>query len=689
MYHLMAFWQFQESIFHGVPTVLAPETPLTAEILNNIHTVAKPTVTSFPPSMLEDLSRTPEGINAVSQFQTLMFGGAPLSPDVGQRISQVTRLCTIYGTSEIGVPPIVRPQEREDWNYLEFHPEYGIVFEPVDNDHYEAVIRRRPGNLAAVFYSFPELEEYRTQDLFTKHPTRDDLWLYHGRHDDVIVLNNGEKFNPILIEKSIEEHPAVYRALVIGQGRFQSLLLVQPNWARWHYNSNEGLIEEIWPAVEQGNCLVASHGRVMRTHIVICSKDIPFQTTPKGNIKRKQVEKDYASEIESTYSRATFDTDTSIGLSEGADYADIEKLVLDIVSELMPSSNVSPSTDLYATGLDSLQNLRLVRRLQAAVRPFGPEKEGQVTPGALYSAPTVAKISTFILGAIRNTGTNGINPDEHSEEDIGTSIQDLVQKYIENIPKESLVLPERPERRTVVLTGSTGYLGSYLLNTLVQDAAITHIYCLNRSADAFSKASQSFSEKALDFSASVQSKVTFWQASFGEAKFGLSGEQYNTLKATTDIVIHNAWKVDFNHKLRSFEDTHIRGMRQFVDFALGSHKLPHLIFISSQSTVGRWMYHHGPSIPELPLDNPDVAARTGYGLSKFTAERILHSVSERTGLPATIVRIGQIGGPLSGTGAWNLQDWVPTVIKTSKAMAEVPLSLSYIPIDWIPVVSNE
>jgi len=101
------------------------------------------------------------------------------------------------------------------------------------------------------------------------------------------------------------------------------------------------------------------------------------------------------------------------------------------------------------------------------------------------------------------------------------------------------------------------------------------------------------------------------------------------------------------------------------------------------------MYHHGPSIPELPLDNPDVAARTGYGLSKFTAERILHSVSERTGLPATIVRIGQIGGPLSGTGAWNLQDWVPTVIKTSKAMAEVPLSLSYIPIDWIPVVSNE
>ncbi|KIW17956.1 hypothetical protein PV08_05151 [Exophiala spinifera] len=683
MFHLMAYWQFQESIFHRVPVVLAPEVPLTADILNDIHLVAKPTLTSFPPSMLEDLSGTPEGIKAVSQFRTLMFGGAPLSTDVGQKISQVTGLCTIYGTSEIGVPPILKPQAREDWNYLEFHSEYGIEFEPTDGDHYEAVIRRRPGNLAAVFYSFPDVEEYRTQDLFTKHPSREGLWLYRGRNDDVIVLNNGEKFNPILVEKCIEEHSAVNRAVVIGQGRFQSLLLLQPEWGNWHYLSTEEFVEDVWPVVERANSLVANHGRVMKTHIVVGSRTTPFQTTPKGNIKRKNVEQDYFSEIESAYSRIKYDI--GVRLSERPDYDEVESMVFKAVSQLLTVSNVSASSDLYSTGLDSLQNLQLVRRLQSAVRPFGRDKESRITPAALYSVPTVAKISTYVLDIIENSGTNRVDPNDRDIKDIGTTIQDLVEKYIKDIPKRSLSLPDRLGRRTVLITGSTGYLGSYVLHHLIQDVTITHIYCLNRSGDAFSKACQSFVEKSLDFSRSAQAKVTFWQSSFGEKQLGLSDEQYDTLRGAVDVVIHNAWKVDFNHQLESFEDTHIRGIRNFVDFAIQSPKLPHLVFISSQSTVGRWADHHGPSIPEQPHANPDVAARTGYGLSKYTAERILHTVSERTGLPTTIIRIGQIGGPLAGTGAWSVQDWVPTVIRTSKTMRQVPLSLSYIPIDWIPV----
>ena len=65
------------------------------------------------------------------------------------------------------------------------------------------------------------------QDLFKPHPRDSKLWQFFGRVDDIVVLSNGHKFNPVTAEQFIQENPLVSGALITGQGRPQAALLLE------------------------------------------------------------------------------------------------------------------------------------------------------------------------------------------------------------------------------------------------------------------------------------------------------------------------------------------------------------------------------------------------------------------------------------------------------------------------------
>ncbi|KAJ9646719.1 hypothetical protein H2204_000411 [Knufia peltigerae] len=690
LFHLMGFYMFQESIFHGLPTVMGPDRPMTAELLIDIILTTSPTIAVLPPSLIEDMSRLLEGRKALSLLRTIISGGAPLSPIVAHRVAKLTRLCTAYGTSEICLAACMIPEDPQDYQYLEFHPSYGLSMDPVgEEDLYEAVVyRREDRKIHAVFHSFPDLKEYRTNDLFTKHPSREGLWLYHGRRDDVLVLSNGEKFNPINLEKHIEEHPLVNRALVVGQAKFQAAVLVEPDWDKYEELrlSETELIDQIWPVVEEGNQLVPSHGQIWKTFIKVSVKGTPFKTTPKGSIRRQAVVSDYADAIENLYAGA--EQVDGLSLPEGSSLEDIQQFLKETIAPLLPDLDLSATSDFFSSGLDSLRTLQLTRLLQGVVAKQFPSRKPLITVQKLYKTPTLEKLAQFLANLLDPLSQVDaeLNDDEQQETNWDEAVQTLVKSYSANLPTYIRSLPKYPEKHTVFLTGSTGYIGSFILNQLLQDSNhVEHVFCLNRSASAYETTKQSFQQRGLDFSSKVQSRVTFLQAQFGEDRFGLDTSQYSKLQSCVSLVIHNAWKVDFNHPLESFEDTHIQGTRRLINFVAETVFKPHIIFISSLSAVGRWDEQHGPSCPEVLMDNTDVVLKSGYGLSKYTAECILANAAEKSGLPITIIRVGQIGGPSRGPGFWNKKDWVPAIVLTSKAMSKVPDSLSYMPIDWVPV----
>ncbi|WP_223715478.1 SDR family oxidoreductase, partial [Streptococcus pneumoniae] len=57
-------------------------------------------------------------------------------------------------------------------------------------------------------------------------------------------------------------------------------------------------------------------------------------------------------------------------------------------------------------------------------------------------------------------------------------------RHIHNDKATSKITGNSTQGHTVLLTGSTGTLGTYLLDTLLQDPSVTHIYCLTRSHDS-------------------------------------------------------------------------------------------------------------------------------------------------------------------------------------------------------------
>ena len=85
-------------------------------------------------------------------------------------------------------------------------------------------------------------------------------------------------------------------------------------------------------------------------------------------------------------------------------------------------------------------------------------------------------------------------------------------------------------------------------------------------------------------------------------------------------VVHNAWRVDFNLSITSFE-RYIAGTRRLVDLCCLLPRPVKLLFTSSVAAALAWDGSRGP-VPEEVITDPGVAVGTGYGASKFASENV-------------------------------------------------------------------
>jgi thioester reductase-like protein len=208
---------------------------------------------------------------------------------------------------------------------------------------------------------------------------------------------------------------------------------------------------------------------------------------------------------------------------------------------------------------------------------------------------------------------------------------------------------------------------------------MSHIYCLNRGADGAQR--QSAGQKSRGLGQLDPSKITNLTANLAQPYLGLKLEDYNRLTEQITDVVHVAWKVDFNLALDSFLE-HIVGVQRLLEFCSNTRFGAHLFFVSSISAVGSL----AGNVAEKIYEEWRAPMPTGYGQSKLLAERMIDTISIRVGIPATICRVGQIAGPTSVAGMWPKQEWLPSLLATSKELGVLPESLgNNNGLDWIPV----
>jgi thioester reductase-like protein/aryl carrier-like protein len=569
--------------------------------------------------------------------------------------------------------------------------------EEVGEDQYEMVLYRDMSlkRFRQLCHTSPDHQIWTTKDVFKLHPTEPNLWQFQGRIDDIMVLTNGEKFNPVPTEKRVEGHPLVYGALMVGQGKEQPAAMAA-----------QDLIDAIWPLVQEANSRAPAYGRVSRSMILVSDAGKPFARAGKGTIVRKLSVAVFSKEIENLYSNKEYAVNDVPLLDPPYDQPAIQSFVKTAFKTYLPEAKLEDESDFFVLGLDSLQTLECVSRLKAGLRahPHGG-KSSWLSAKTIYANPTIKALSQEFDDRLNLEDgiSNGVR--EHDAER-SSRMSAIVDKHtratsnMKSVPKA----PSRDSGLTVVLTRSIGALGTHLLEALLNDHKVSRIYCMNRSADARDRHEKNFRDKGLGcaydlgdspvyFDASgilsckkTNKSVHFLKVDFGASEFGLERSLFDELKANVDIIIHNAWKVDFLHNLESFEPVHIRGVRNFIEWSMQSERKPHIAFVSLISSVGNWAveYPGRRPVPETPHENYKVASQLGYGESEHVSERILSFATKRCRVPTSILRVGHIAGPLKENGgAWHETEWFPTLVKTSKNLGLIP---DIIPdINWIPV----
>lgn len=536
---------------------------------------------------------------------------------------------------------------------------------------------------APVFHNLPGENPFHTKDLFTQHPTKPDLFKYYGRKDDILVLSNGEKVNPIPLEQHIQADASLKGVLLTGNGRTQPVLLVEPK-DTLNEPGRARLIDRLWPRIEQADGLVAGPGRVSRGMVICATSEKPFTRTSKGTIVRKLTQDDYQADIDRLYEGSGREQRLiTIGLKakqktiyEDADVMAFLRQVLAV--SFPPALTIAEDEDFFAHGLDSIQTLEITVTLKHNLQSLTSNSVDWIVPRIIYQNSTLARLPKVFVVFLNN----GVASEADSQESRARMLNDTVARYTKDLPAKSACQPAagfQESVRNIAIIGSTGYIGSHLVAMLLKNSDINHIYCLNRGS---AKPARDKTLSKLDGKTAVPlERLTFLQVDLGAPQLGLAEEHYQIILNEVDVVLYNAWRLDFGLALHSF-DPFLRATRDLIDLSLSSSKRTRIVFVSSTSSVAG-LVGAGMAVPEAPVDDPLAAMNIGYGQSKLAAERILTAASRHSAVPVSVVRVGQVGGLSDGDGVWADQPWVSALIRSSKTMGSFPSPV--VPVDWVSV----
>ncbi|GKZ23398.1 putative NRPS-like protein biosynthetic cluster [Aspergillus brasiliensis] len=627
------------------------------------------------PSIIQEFSQSPELLDYCSKhLSRLAYCGGDLPQPIGDVVASKIKLMNLYGASEVGMLSTIHSKTnrdpRTDWRYLHINPQMGAELRHVADQYYELVIVRSPETERhqLTFTIFPDLQEYHTKDLFVRHPdpSKPDLWRWSSRADDVIVFLNGEKTNPVSMEQHIAaSNPEVTAVLVAGARRFQASLLVEIGGKDLTAPERAAMIEKIWPSIEEANAVCPTHARVAKTHILFTKADKPMLRAGKGTIQRAASLELYASELDALYADADKLSQTaSNGEPAGPGQVDDPKVLSDYIRRTMnyvTGWDITDSQNFFDLGLDSLQAITATRAFKKGLNlPM-------LTPNLIYLHPTVQELTQAVL-----------HMQQHEEASAEERKETRLQQREELLQELSSQI-QVSKSHVVILTGSTGNLGSYLLDTLLQTPSVTHVHCLNRSPDAEAIHHQKRNGITADLS-----RVSFWTADLSQPDLGLGPDVFKTLRDSVTLIIHNAWAVNFNLSLSSFKPN-LTGVVNLINFTSQSPQSPHLFFLSSiSSTMG---HHTKTGLTPEEVITTTTPGPNGYADSKYLAEQLLAQAAGQGRVHASFARVGQIAGPVLSPGVWNKTEWFPSLALSSLHLGALPDTLgpALNRIDWVPV----
>jgi thioester reductase-like protein len=650
------------------------------------------------PAFLETWVASAEAVELLSSLKYVAFAGGPLSKKTGDAlVAAGVKLSSVYGGTEFSTLSYTfrNPSEQALWEWVRFGPNSRIRWAPQGDDTYECQVLTCPTHQPSV-ENLPDVKGYATSDVFVKHPTVEGLYKVVGRLDDVLVLSSGEKTVPAPMEVVVGSSVLLSGVCMFGRGRHQVGILVEPKAEYAIDVADDRQVAEfrnkIWPEVEEANKGAPTFSRVFKEMILVTSKDKPMMRAGKGTVMKKATMTQYESEIEALYEsvEGSGKAGIEVPLPSTWSQTEVEDWLMVHATAVNSDKPVQVDADLFEQGFDSLSSTFLRNRITSSMGASSNEDIRGTAPrinqNIVFANPTIQLLARHLIQLVLLSDTS-------TTTDARAEIEAMIAKYSvgfgEDKPSSDTKMANisstyshtrYTDGHVVLLTGSTGGLGSYLLASLLRNENVKAVYAFNRSSRTGTMAGRqraTFEDRGLDTTLLESEKLIYVESDAAQPKLGIDDNLYEELRESVTVIIHNAWRLDFNLSLSSFEPN-VRGTRNLIDLALSSKmsSKPRFLFTSSISSAQGWDKTKGPFPEEVQYD-ASVAAGVGYGASKYVCERVLVN----SGLPASSFRIGQVTGG-APRGAWSTTDWVPIIVKSSVTIGALPEASGVT--SWLP-----
>lgn len=473
---------------------------------------------------------------------------------------------------------------------------------------------------------------------------------YLGRIDDQIKLR-GYRIELGEVESVLSQHACVHQArIVVDEDPLRGkILLAYVVYKHGKEESETVTDDEMWSYVK------AELPEYMRPASIISIDRIPL--TVQGKLDRSQLPAPvFNRELGQEFQSAETPTE--------------EKLHA-IWCVLFNLEQISTDSGFFKLGGHSLLGIKLIARIKE-------QMSVELTIRDLFEFSSIRELALRVDNYQRSQPEWIDLAKEMAEQgDVRVSDMQVADRY-------SDILDAARQRKVsnILLTGSTGFVGAFLLHEVLVTLPSANVYCLVR-ADNVQLGLQRVVDNMAKYGLwhpDYKARLQVVMADLSQPNAGIGKEAWNTLASEVQWIIHNGAYVHHLLPYSALKPTNVDGTTALLRLA-GEQRLKLFSYVSAIGTL-----NPQPGVQLLteqsPIEQQRHTADSGYAASKWVAEGMVHKAREQ-GIPCHIYRLGRVSAD-SKTGHCADNDILARYLLTCQQLGKYPKDDSIekmIPID--------
>ncbi len=327
------------------------------------------------------------------------------------------------------------------------------------------------------------------------------------------------------------------------------------------------------------------------------------------------------------------------------------------------SAHVSPDVTLTSLGIDSMQVAQLAGELERYI--------GRELPIEIFFGQSIRTVAHLLASGSTVSSDPGEPIDWNAEAALEADLRPGGPTCLEGGP--------------ILLTGASGFLGTYLLSELLERTS-DRVICLVRAPDeptAFARLKASLVRYGR-WKSEHETRIAVLCGDLGLPRFRLSEADFQTLARTVGRIYHCGAQVNWAHPYHALKATNVEGTRSVLHLARQRNVPIHFV-----SSIG--VYPIGaPSGPTWFAEEAELEGAEnlliGYFQSKWVAEKLLDN-ARRRGFTVTVYRPGFVTGDSSnGAESTSEGQLFSSFLRGACQLGVVPYVdkiLDIVPVDYV------